>query len=172
MTSSNNHPTKTTGKRMWLITWLIGMGLVTFYFMEQEKQWQNPNTDPESATYGAIKKVVLKRNIHGHYITSGYINETKTVFLLDTGATDVVIPQNVADKLNLKRGYPSQAITANGVVTVYATHVDSVQIGDIVIYDVAASINPRMSSDVLLGMSALKKISFSQSGNELTLIQQ
>jgi aspartyl protease family protein len=60
--------------------------------------------------------------------------------------------------------------TANGQVTVIKTLIKELRIGSIVLYDVAANINPGMKSDeILLGMSALKRVEFSQRGKELTL---
>jgi len=60
--------------------------------------------------------------------------------------------------------------TANGMVTVYKTEIEQLSIGNIFLYNVAAHINPAMKSDaILLGMSALKKVEFSQKGKLLTL---
>jgi aspartyl protease family protein len=45
-----------------------------------------------------------------------------------------------------------------------------ISIGNIFLYNVAAHINPAMKSDaILLGMSALKEVEFSQKGKQLTL---
>jgi len=47
------------------------------------------------------------------------------------------------------------------------------QIGDIVLDNVKASIIPTMQGEeILLGMSALKQVEFRQKGDFLTLIQQ
>ena len=81
-----------------------------------------------------------------------------------------VIPEALADRAGLREGLPSQAMTANGVVTVYSTAVATLQLGDIALYDVRASVNPAMQGDtVLLGMSALRQVEFSQRGDTLTL---
>ena len=58
------------------------------------------------------------------------------------------------------------------MVTVYSTSVDELLIGNIVLHDVQASITPSMPGDtILLGMSALKQIEFTQRDNTLTLRQ-
>jgi len=163
-------PGKSFGKGMWVITWLIGIAMLTMFFAEREETRINPNQTPVSSLSAeGIKEVSLKRNQQGHYVTSGKINDVAAVFLLDTGATDVVVSGRLAKKYGLNRGPANRATTANGTTLVYATRIDRLQIGDIILYDVAASINPNMDDFILLGMSALKHIEFSQRDNILTL---
>jgi len=115
----------------------------------------------------------LQRNRFNHYVASGLINNTPVVFLLDTGATDVAVPAGLAERLGLKAGVARNAITANGIVQVYDTRIESLQLGSIQLENVRASINPGMSgNEILLGMSALKDLEFSQSGSTLTLKQR
>ena len=90
--------------------------------------------------------------------------------MLDTGASDVAIPAELAQELGLERGAPVQYQTANGVVTAYRTVIDSVSIGPMIIRNVAASINPGMRDmEILLGMSVLKHVEFTQRGDILIL---
>lgn len=155
---------------MWIATWLAGLGLLTLFFAEKEQSWTNPNQAPEyrTTTTGA-QEVVLQRNRQGHYLVSGNINGKTADFLLDTGATDVVVSGNLAKAYGLKRGPRSIASTANGNVTVYATRIDQLTIGNINLYQVSASINPGMDDLILLGMSALKQVELTQRGDTLTL---
>jgi len=157
---------------MFYIAWIIALGLLTLFFRPIEERQFNPNASPSSQTEGGVKEVQLKRNRYGHYITSGKINNMPVVFLLDTGASEVSIPKKVAHKLGLKPGIPLPRRTANGTIEVYMTKLTELQIGDIVLYDLRASINPYMEGEtILLGMSALKEIEFHQRGNILTLTQ-
>jgi aspartyl protease family protein len=91
--------------------------------------------------------------------------------LLDTGATYVSVPENLADRLGLRKMARGQASTANSIVDTYLTRIERLSIGGIEVYDVAASINPGMNHDasILLGMSVLKNIEFTQRGDQLTL---
>ena len=114
--------------------------------------------------------MVLKQNRQGHYVASGTINNIPVQFLLDTGATDVAIPESIANQAGLRRGTSSRASTANGLVTVYSTLVDELTLGNIVLEAVNASITTSMDGNtILLGMSALRQVEFSQRGNVLTL---
>ena len=81
-------------------------------------------------------------------------------------------PETIASQANLKKGSARIAATANGSVNVYATELNSLTLGNISLQNVSASITPTMFNDtILLGMSALKEIDFSQVGATLTLRQ-
>lgn len=157
------------GKHMLVITWMIILiGLVAAFGTWEEAQY-NPN---QRLLGNASGEVILQRNRQNHYVASGVINGHSVVFLLDTGATDVVVPADLAQKLGLQPGYRQNAVTANGIVTVRETLIEELQLGGIYLSDVKASINPGMSGDeILLGMSALKDLEFTQSGNTLSLRQ-
>jgi len=169
--SSSN---KKLSKSFIWIAWLMAFGLLIFAFQDYlDNQW-NPNTSPESSFSSAGKaQVVLKQNRQGHYITAGAINNQPVLFLLDTGATQVSIPQVVANTLNLPTygSYPVQ--TANGTVNVYRTKIDTLTFGNITLKDVQGHINPGMkSNEILLGMSALKRVEFRQTGKQLILTER
>jgi len=62
--------------------------------------------------------------------------------------------------------------TANGNAEVRATKIDKLMLGTIQLQNVQASITPGMTGDeILLGMSVLKQLDFTQSGKTLTLRQ-
>lgn len=78
----------------------------------------------------------------------------------------------MAERLGLQHGAPIIISTANGRATGHRTRLDSLRLGDIELRDVAALIAPGMDGDeVLLGMSALKQLEFSQKGGTLVLRQ-
>jgi len=162
---------KRIGKGMTLAAWVIVLILLTLFFNNKLEQQRNPNQAVFSRVNAAgVQEVVLKRNRFGHYVTSGTVNGQPVEFLLDTGASDVAIPAKLARRLGLKRGYPVQYQTANGNVTAYRTTIDSVAIGPMVVENVPASINPGMQDmEILLGMSVLKHVEFSQRGDSLIL---
>ena len=162
-----------TGQGMLFIAVIIGMAMLTWFFAGIEERQYNPNTKPLSLVNMESVEVPLQRNRFGHYLVNGKINGNPVSFLLDTGATDVVIPEVTAKRLKLPFGRRGQAMTANGRVTIYRTQISELQIGDIKLYNIDASINPAMADGaILLGMSALGKIEFTQSGNTLTLRQR
>jgi len=114
--------------------------------------------------------VVLKRSYDGHYIFPGTINGRPVSFLLDTGATLVSVPAHRAEELGLAAGAHQQSVTANGTVVTRATRVEALAFGPFVMRGVPASLNPGMAGDqVLLGMSVLKHLEFTQRGDTLIL---
>jgi len=171
MAESNKHNTRRLGKGMTFVAWIIALSLLTFFFENRLTKQRNPNQAVYSRINAAgIQEVVLKRNRFGHYVTMGTVNGHAVEFLLDTGASDVAIPAELADKLGLRRGMPVQYQTANGVVTAYRTILDSISIGPMIVQNVPASINPGFRDmEILLGMSVLKHIEFAQRGDTLIL---
>ena len=157
---------------VWL-AWILAFLVLVFAFQDYLDKQDNPNSSPESHLFGNRVSVVLQQNRYGHYLVTGAINEQPVVFLLDTGATQVSIPEHIANTLNLPRLQQYWVSTANGNVQVTSTHIDRLTIGDIELADVDGHINPGMKSDeILLGMSALKRVEFRQSGKQLTLTVQ
>lgn len=170
--TSSNHPQRKIGLIMLGIAWLVLLALMALFFDDWIGQKSNPNQQPSSMTTGSTIEVTLRPNHQHHYVVTGAINGYPVTLMLDTGATDVVIPEDLARRIGLKKGYPGIASTANGNVTVYSTSLDSVTIGDIHLNRVPASINPGMEENVvLLGMSALRQIEFAQRGDVLILRQ-
>lgn len=168
---SREQPPK-LNRGMLLVGWLIVLGLLTLVFNQWQEQRLNPNQQPlTQLSASGQKEVVLQRNRYGHYVTSGLINGHDVTLLLDTGATTVAVPENLAGQLGLKKMARGTASTANGLAEIYYTRIDSLSIGDIELRDISASINPGMNHDgtVLLGMSVLKNIEFTQRGDQLTL---
>ncbi|MFT2092381.1 TIGR02281 family clan AA aspartic protease [Paraglaciecola sp. 2405UD69-4] len=158
------------GKGMLIVAWVIGLALLTYMFEEQLAEQFNPNEEPISSIRGDGVEVKLKQNKAGHYVTGGAINGQPVVFLLDTGATQVSIPMHLAKQLNLQQGRAYRVQTANGSVEVAQTNIERLSIGDIQLFDVDAHLNPAVSSnEILLGMSALKQLEFTQKGDWLIL---
>ena len=76
-------------------------------------------------------------------------------FLVDTGATDVLIPAALAKRLGIEAGPETRTKsyrTANGVVTQATVMLRSVDLGGAVVENVPASISPSMQIG-LLGLS-------------------
>lgn len=167
------HQTHGIGRGMIVGAWVLVLALMTLFFNSWLEKEQNPNQNPFARVDDqGVREIKLVRNRGGHYVMNGRINGQTVVFFLDTGATDVVLPQSVAEQLGLEKGQPYTASTANGSITVYATRLDKVELGTIVLNDVRASINPHMDGEeILLGMTALKQLELVQQGKTLTLKQ-
>ena len=177
MSNEPDHIEEGQSKRMgvWMAIamWLIVLWLLASFFANWFEKEHNPNQNFASTlTSNGVKEVVLQRNRRGHYVTPGMINDKQVTFMLDTGATDISIPLQLADELGLKKGPRIVFQTAAGQSWGYGTVLDSVAIGNIELNNVRASINPNVTDlDILLGMTFLKHLEFTQRGDSLTLRQ-
>ena len=162
------NPFASSGKVMLAIAWLLILGGFYWYFSGWDARQNNPNTAQVlSAQQGEL---VLLRNRAGHYVAEGEINGKRVSLLLDTGATAVALPAALARELGVRRGPPVTVQTANGAAAGYETRLDRVRVGPIEMRDVAAVVADGMEADtVLLGMSFLKRVEFTQSGERLIL---
>lgn len=170
--SSESKEHKRLGHKFIIAMWIIAMIMVFFLFENILEKDYNPNQQIITSEVGKQREITLKRNRYGHYLAQGKINNHPVTFLLDTGASDISIPEKLAKKLNLKRGQERRYQTANGIIVGHLTSLKTVSIGDIKLKNIRASINPKMDNDeILLGMSFLKYIEFTQRGDTLILRQ-
>lgn len=164
------NPHQKTAKWMVVFAWIVGMAMLVLFFDKLLEKQFNPNQQPVSSQGRGGVEVSLKRNKYGHYVSAGLINGRPVVFLLDTGATDVSIPMHMAQQLGLDIGIRHYVQTANGSVQVASTEIGQLALGAITLNNVAANLNPGVTGDeILLGMSALKHLDFSQNGDWLVL---
>jgi aspartyl protease family protein len=119
--------------------------------------------------------VTLIADSRGHFTTIGVVNGVSLQFLVDTGATSVVLSSADARRagVNYLAGTRALTQTANGVVPVYAVKLDSLRIGDIAVNNVDASVIEGDKLPVaLLGMSFLNRMEMRREGTTLTLIRR
>ncbi|WP_069085928.1 retropepsin-like aspartic protease family protein [Pseudomonas sp. TCU-HL1] len=165
-------PGKRAGRVMLVLAWGIGLLLATHFFGVWETRQHNPNREPESVHGDGYVEVRLASSRQGHYLLDGRIDGQGVTFLLDTGATQVAVPAALARRLGLEPGAAVTLSTANGRVTGHRTQLQDLRLGDIRLTQVPAIIVPGMDGDeVLLGMSALKQLEFTQRDGTLVLRQ-
>ncbi|BDX19102.1 TIGR02281 family clan AA aspartic protease [Halopseudomonas aestusnigri] len=160
------------GTGMMILAWVAGLLLAAYWFSSVEERQRNPNQRPASSQLGNAVEVRLEPNRQGHYLLIGQINRKAVTLLVDTGASFVAVPAALADELGLPRGRQFMVDTANGTAEGYATRLQTLQLGDILLHDVEAGIVPGMAGEeVLLGMSALRQLDFRSQGGDLLLRQ-
>lgn len=119
--------------------------------------------------------VTLFADARGHFTTVGIVNGVSLRFLVDTGATSVVLSSADARRagVNYLSGARRLTQTANGVVPVYAVKLDSLRVGDITVNNVDASVIEGDRLPIgLLGMSFLNRMEMKRDGTTLTLIRR
>jgi aspartyl protease family protein len=113
--------------------------------------------------------IVLEQDRNGHYEVEGLINGQSVDFLVDTGATDVAVPESMARVLGLEFGPRMQVMTAAGPSQAWMTRLNEVSIGGISRRNVRATITSGEFNGVLLGMSFLKHYSLRQQDGKLVI---
>jgi aspartyl protease family protein len=120
--------------------------------------------------------VINKRFDETRFSIAGSVKKQNTEFVLDTGASAVVLTHNTAQRLGLLTGeddYTQTVSTANGMTKVAPIRIDELRISSIALRDVKASVAQPDELDVnLLGMSFLSRLKgYAVEADELTLRQ-
>jgi aspartyl protease family protein len=118
--------------------------------------------DSVEQTSRGSDSVIVPRDRAGHFRTEGRIDGRRLDFLIDTGASVVVLTADSAASLGLhpsRSEYRAMLKTANGVVGAAPATLDMVEIGGIIVRDVPAVVMPEgVLNENLLGMSFLSRL--------------
>ncbi len=130
----------------------------------EERGEPAPAGDAEDAAWseGAVdRELVLRKSPNGHFLVSAYVNGVETRFLVDTGASDVALTAEDAERIGLNtRGlhYTRAYQTANGVIRAAPVTLRDVRIAQLRVRDVQATITEAPMGISLLGMSFLGEL--------------
>ncbi len=118
--------------------------------------------------------IVLPAGRGGHFFAQASVNGKTVPFMVDTGATSVALSRMHAAAIGLKLdnakvGYGN---TANGPVMVHVVMLDSVRIGDVVVYSVEAVVLPAPMEHALLGNSFLSRFQMVRENDILRLTKR
>jgi len=123
---------------------------------------------------GTYSQTTLQGDPNGQFFLMAQINGTPLPAIIDTGATSVAMNSEDANRLGIDylRGRRVVAHTANGPATAYVVTLSTVQVGEILMKDVPASVlevRPKELPLVLIGMSFLRHVDMQRSGNTMML---
>lgn len=105
--------------------------------------------------------VILTAGEGGHFRVRARVNGRLIPFLVDTGATDVVLSPRDAERVGFNLGdlaFTRQYRTANGTVMGAPVTLDSISFGGLEVQNVRASVNGAALGTSLLGMSFLSRL--------------
>ena len=128
--------------------------------------------------YHARKQAELQiwPDARGMYRTAGAINGFAVSFLVDTGATSVAMNSATAKRIGIDYrllGEPRRISTASEVVTGYAISLKQVVVGELRFSNIdAVVIESEQPSQILLGMSYLKRLEISHRNGAMILKQK
>ena len=108
-------------------------------------------------------EIEIKMSPNGHFLLQATVNGKAIEFIVDTGATHVMLRPEDAKKLGFNEGeleFSQRANTAGGVVRVAPVVLDEIKIGQLTVSNVAAGVNKQSGGieTSLLGMSFLRRL--------------
>jgi aspartyl protease family protein len=115
---------------------------------------------PTQSVFADSGRIEVPRAPDGHYYLTLGINEVPVRFVVDTGASNMVLTLDAARRVGLNTddlAYVGRAATANGDVRTAPVTLDSVALGPIVDRNVRAFVNEGEMFESLLGMSYLRR---------------
>ena len=117
--------------------------------------------------------VVLASDGRGHFFAEGAIDGGPVRFLVDTGASMVVLPAEDARRLGIDylRGARTRVQTAAGNIPAYLATFDRVKVGGIELREVDGLV-VESAPIALLGMSFLNRVEMRRNGDQMTLIRR
>ena len=135
------------------------------------RRGQHFRSDPAA---DARQSAVLAADGRGHFIAEGRVNGGAVRFVVDTGATSIVLPVQDANRLGIdyRKGQRGQIQTASGVAAVWRVTLDRVRLGAIELQQVDAVVIEKGPDIVLLGMSFLNRVEMRRDGETMTLTRR
>lgn len=128
---------------------------------------------PSLGTVTSDGKIEVPRAPDGHYYLTLGINGKPVEFLVDTGATDMVLTLKDAGRVGLQTNdlaFHGRAMTANGPVRTAPVQLDTVSLGPVNDHNLRAWVSEGDMPQSLLGMAYLQRWSNIQiSGGALVL---
>ena len=114
------------------------------------------------------KGIIISADRRGHYSGIGTINQYKMEFMIDTGASSIAVPRELAKKAGLQFGMPIISNTAAGNVTAYQTIIPTLTLGSISLKNSPAVILDKLDQ-VLICMTVLKQFKVTQFDGKMAI---
>jgi aspartyl protease family protein len=150
----------------YFVIWLgIGLVLMVGYSFKDELyvikdrlgQQLLPST-PHTVNDESVSFTIAEK---GHFYVDGKINGTTIRFLVDSGASGVVLTREDARRIGMfvnELDFTQPTHTANGTVFSAPVVIPRIEVGSIIIDNVSASVSRNELTQSLLGMSFLSRL--------------
>ena len=141
-----------------LVTW----GLIFLAVLAAYGLWEDVRRTvvPTQTVIASENRIVVPRSADGHFYLTLEINDRPLRFMVDTGATDLVLSRRDAEAAGIDPSglaFYGRARTANGEVRTAPVTLDRVALGPYEDRNVAASVNDGAMDGSLLGMRYLDR---------------
>lgn len=141
-----------------VVIWVfIFLGVIAGYGL-----WEDVRGElvPSSAVISDGQSLSVPRSYDGHYYLTLDVSGTSVKFLVDTGATQMVLTMRDAERVGIEPEtlvFHGRAQTANGEVRTAAVRLDTVSVGGFSDQNVRAWVNEGDLDSSLLGMGYLQR---------------
>ena len=168
----------------WSVRWgllIAAIFLGAFYFVRGEglagrggATASAPATPAQAAAapdFGSELRIRVSPD--GHYYADAFVNNTPVRFLVDTGATAIMLSAEDAVRVGLRPAqheYTRLGNTANGTIKLAPTTLREIRVGGFSAYEMEALVSQAPVHVSLLGMGFLKRLqSWEVRSNQLFL---
>ena len=157
----------------------IKFGLIWFiifiFFIVVALVWENYRSEKSSLNIfdKDLERLTLKTASDGHFYVTLSINNKPINFLIDTGATAMILSKKDGEKLGFnvdKLNFSQLAQTANGEILISPVVFDKVSLGFKNFSNVKAFISQTDMEKSLLGMSFLSRLKKLELGRNIMII--
>jgi aspartyl protease family protein len=122
------------------------------------------------------RSLMLEADRLGHFQAEARIDGRRVDFIIDTGASLVVLRETDAARVGIRprpQDYTATAVTANGRIKAARATVDRIELGGITVYDVPAMVLPDEAlAKNLLGVSFLSRLRRYEYANGRIVLEQ
>jgi aspartyl protease family protein len=122
------------------------------------------------------RSMTLDADRQGHFKAEARIEGRRLDFMVDTGASMVVLRESAAAEIGIRpmpADYTARVSTANGTIKGAPTRLDRIELGDITVFDVPALVLPDEAlAQNLLGVSFLSKLKRYEYANGRMVLEQ
>lgn len=159
---------------IWIAIFLIAFILFSFRG-EFSIVWERMKSEIAGTSYQSVngEQIILTRKDDGHFWIKASVNGVPIDFLVDSGATSIVMSDTDADKAGIEydiNDIPVISNTANGQSRNYRAQIDELKTETARYESVKILVSPTLGDVNLLGMSYLNRLqSWSVNGNQMIL---
>lgn len=159
------------------VAWLIGQRGQVAELAEdlaQRRADHSPSqAEPEPADEQPVRGLRLQAQSNGHFYLEAQVNGARIPFLVDTGASSVMLTREAARRARIhpnRSQYTLRAHTANGTVQMAPVTLREMRVGQFRVTNVPGAVNDADMGISLLGMSFLNRLRrYEVKGDELIL---
>jgi len=142
------------------VVMIVGAGFGLLQGKDLLRSKPKASADREASDEAVLNQHVVRAGPRGHFLIEAVVNGEPVDFLIDTGASDVILDPDDAERLGFEPralAFAQRYRTANGTVRAAPVTLRELRIGQQRLFEVRAAVNEAPIGVSLLGMSFLRE---------------